>query len=120
MTIRDDSVTFIITFACHHVRIFPEPAPKVGEILWCVKCNSDVRVKSAPAEFRIRCRDCMYAPAGYGTAQVNAEIAAAKHRMRKPGHVIDIVNGREVVRTFGERDQTVIPMSSESDLPIPF
>lgn len=116
----EERATFLITFTCKHVRVFPEPAPKLGDVLWCLKCNADVRVESAPPEWRIRCEDCMYSPPGFGTGQINAEIAAAKHRMRKPGHVVRIINGRELVRTFGDRDQTVIPMSSESDLPIPF
>jgi hypothetical protein len=68
-------------------------------------------VKDAPDEYRIRCRNCVYSRP-YGTAKLNAEIGATKHRKANPGHVVELRNGNRFVRTFdgrggGDRDLTV-------------
>jgi len=114
----EHKTTRVIEFDCHHSRTFPDPAPKVGEMLWCPRCNKDVRVIVAPKEWRIRCSGCIYSRP-FGAAQINAEIAAAKHRLRNPDHVVRIYNGSSLVKTFGKSYQTVIKMSSDSDQ-IPF
>lgn len=115
--------THVVEFECHHTRIFIPPTPKVGDILWCPRCNGERKVITAPAEFRIRCQNCIYSRP-FGAAKLNAEIAAAKHRLKNPDHVVRIFNGNEFIRQFPDervgRNQTVIPMSSERDPSIPF
>lgn len=99
-----------VTFECGHKWLFPAPVPKMGEILWCMKCRKESVVKFALDEFRIRCEGCTYSRP-FGAARLGAEIAAAKHRQRFPGHVVRLLNGCEVVKRFGEnRYQTVIPV----------
>lgn len=99
-----------VTFECGHKRVFPAPTPKVGEILWCPQCAKDVKVMFAPDEWRIRCTGCIYSRP-FGAAQLNAEISAAKHRMKHPDHAVRIYNGAKLVKTFGDlRDRTVTPM----------
>lgn len=115
----NSGVTYIVTFSCQHSRGFREPAPKRGEQLVCLKCSRTVTVIAAPAEYRIRCDNCGHCKP-FGRAKINAEIAAAKHRMRHPGHVVRILDGAVTVGSFGDRDQTVIPMSPESDPRAPF
>ena len=109
----------LIQFSCKHTRVFPNPAPRLGDTLWCPKCRAEVTVEHAPDEWRIRCVDCIYARA-YGAAKINAEIAASKHRMRKTGHTVRLYNGNKLMRTFDGRNQTAISLSSHSDLEIPF
>lgn len=115
--------TQVIEFECHHTRVFQQPAPKVGDILWCPKCNRDVGVIRGVSEWRIRCQNCIYSRP-FGSAKLNAEISAAKHRMRNPAHVVRIYNGSKFVRQFPDKIkdgyQTVIPMSSNGDQQAPF
>jgi hypothetical protein len=115
----EHKTTHLIEFDCHHTRVFPNPAPKMGDQLWCPKCNKVATVISAPDEWRTRCVNCTY-NRSHGAAKLNAEIAAAKHRMRHPEHVVRIYNGNVITQTFGNRNQIVIPMSSDSDPSIPF
>lgn len=68
----------------------------------------------APNEWRIRCANCIYSRP-FGAAQLNAEISAAKHRQNHPDHVVKIFNGNKLVKAFGNRNQTVMPMTPESD-----
>lgn len=112
-------ITYAILFDCKHSRIFEDPAPKMGDLLWCPRCARNVRVESAPAEWRIRCQDCVYTR-GFGRARVNAEVAAAKHRIKQPSHVVDLFDGNTKVRRFGERYQTVIPDEVAEGSQIPF
>lgn len=111
----EHSSRVLITFSCGHNRLFAQPAPKQGETLWCLRCRNERKVISAPNEWKIRCRNCIYSR-GFGAAQLNAEISAAKHRMKYPAHVVDIYNGQELRKSFGvSRDQTVIGSSPDSD-----
>lgn len=107
-------ITYLVTFDCHHTRVFGEPAPALRDVIWCVRCNRDTRVKSAPAEYRIRCQDCGYVRR-LGTGKTNAELAAIGHRKSKPGHIVDMYNGHKLTYTFGSRDLTVTPMLPDSD-----
>lgn len=119
----EHKTTRIIEFDCRHTRVFPDPAPKVGDTLWCLRCNKDVRVVRGTNEYRIRCQNCIYSRP-FGTARLNAEIAAAKHRMSHTEHVVHLYNGTEFLRRFPDRDQdrnqTVIPMTSDRDSEVPF
>ena len=74
---------------------------------------------AGPAEWRIRCQTCMYAKP-FGTARLNAEIAASRHRMSKPDHTVWLYDGHKKIREFAGCDQTVISMSSVSDQNTPF
>lgn len=106
--------TYVVTFDCRHVRIWQANPPIINETVWCPQCRKEVKVLSAPAEWRIRCRDCAYSRP-FGTGKTGAEIAAAKHRQAHPGHVIEIRNGNVIANVFGLRDQTVTTSSSSCD-----
>lgn len=107
-----DRITYLITFSCNHTRVFQEPAPSIAEWLWCPRCRKNVQVKSAPAEWRIRCQDCQYTRR-FGTGNSAADVAAAKHRNLKGGHVVSIFNGHELAYVIGERDLLVTSMLPE-------
>lgn len=119
----EHKTTRIVEFECHHTRVFPDPAPKMGELLWCLRCAREVKVIRGSLEWRVRCMNCIYSRP-FGAAKVNAEIAAAKHRMSHTDHVVGLYNGITLVRRFPDesrdRNQTVIPMTSDSDPEIPF
>jgi hypothetical protein len=105
----------LVTFSCGHSQYFRYPAPKQGETILCLRCRICRMVISAPDEWRLKCRNCIYTRA-FGQAQLNCEISAGKHRIKYPGHVVDIYNGNVVRKTFGvQRNQTVMRMSSDSD-----
>jgi hypothetical protein len=94
-----EKVSRLITYDCGHTQHYKNPYPKVGEMLYCLKCRMEVRVKLAPAEWRIRCRHCVYSRP-FGDARLNAEISAAKHRRNHPSHVVALFQGGELIRTF--------------------
>lgn len=102
-------LSYLVTFDCFHTRIFEEPAPRINEIIWCPNCRKEVRVTSAPPEWRIRCTVCVFSKR-FGTGKANAEIAAAKHSVNHPTHAIEIRNGNLLVNTIENRNQTVIEM----------
>lgn len=111
----EHSTRVLITTSCGHNRLFAIPAPKTGEVIWCLRCRQERKVISAPGEWKIRCRNCIYSRA-FGQAQLNSEISAAKHRMKYPTHTVDIYNGQELRKSFGVgRDQTVIGQRPDSD-----
>lgn len=119
MRATGNSVSYMVTFSCKHSRIFNSPVPVIGDQLWCPKCRAVRAVESAPAEYVIRCKTCTYTRK-FGTSQINCEIAAAKHRLSKPGHVVKMFNGHDLVRTFEDRYQNVIPMMPDSNQSCPF
>jgi DNA-directed RNA polymerase subunit RPC12/RpoP len=104
-----------IHFDCGHTTYYQYPYPKVREMLWCIRCRKEVRVTLSEFEYKIRCQSCRYSRP-FGRARVNAEIAASKHRMRHPTHVVHLYNGGEFLRSFparptdtgADRDQTVM------------
>lgn len=104
--------SYIVTYLCGHSRVYQNVQPPViGDELWCPKCRRYTFVSLAPDEWRIRCRGCHYARS-YGAAKLNAEIGAVRHRKAFTGHLVDLLNGEKVERTFGvetgeDRDPTV-------------
>lgn len=110
----ENRVSYLVTFDCGHSKPFVEPAPAIGESLYCVRCNLPVRVVAAPPEWQIRCQNCMYSRK-FGLGRTAAELAASKHRMKNPDHNVGIYNGKERIDTVGNCNQTVIPMMPNSD-----
>jgi hypothetical protein len=105
----------LITYECGHSQLYGSPAPKLGEMVLCLRCRKYRKVITAPNEWRIKCRGCIYSRP-FGQAQLNAEIAAAKHRMKNPAHIVDIWNGNVIRKSFGlDRNQTVIKPIPNSD-----
>jgi len=99
----EHNMNYLVTFDCLHTVYFKKPAPKIGDELWCLKCQKYVHVIEAPDEWKIRCMNCMYSRK-FGAAKTNAEISAGKHRRNRPGHKVKIFNGNKLIRIFGERD----------------
>lgn len=104
-----------VTFACRHVRLFPEPYPKMGDVMWCPQCSREVSVINAPAYWRVRCETCMFSRAT-GAVKIDAEIKAAKHRMSFPTHVVRLYDGNVHRLSYGNRDSIVTRMMRERDL----
>lgn len=92
-------------------------------MLWCNRCRKELVVIRGVNEWRIQCQNCIYSRP-FGAAKLNAEVSAAKHRMKHPDHVVRIYSGNQFMRQFPdaktERNQTVIPMTPERDSDIPF
>lgn len=127
----EHKTTRIVELECQHTQIFERPFPKLGEVLWCLRCRTEQTVIAAPDEWKIRCQGCIYNRA-FGAAKVNAEISAAKHRLKQPSHIVRIYNGNKFVRQFPEKIADVLPgmggdryhavtdMSSDSNQHVPF
>lgn len=94
-------MSFMVNLDCpyrHSVEFVVSP-PKIGETVWCLRCQEYRKVTHAPAEYRIRCRSCRYSRT-FGRAKITAEMKAASHRSRNPSHTVVMYDGREVVHTF--------------------
>lgn len=96
----------IVTYECDHTAIFKTAPPRVGDTVFCIRCNTDRVVVKAPHEYRISCRVCTFGRA-YGVARLAAEIAAAKHA-NKHGHRVRLYDGPKLVRVIGD---TTRPLS---------
>lgn len=105
---NDDNETYRVRLACSYEVIFRAAPPMVGDDIYCVRCQKMCTVTHAPTEYRIRCRACSYGRA-FGAARLNAEMAAARHRKRKPGHPVRIFNGRTLIYTMGADDNAQQP-----------
>lgn len=109
------STTFVVLLMCKHARYYEKPCPEVGEVVMCRTCGNGQAVTATEVEYHLKCRGCRYGRP-FGTAQVNAELSAMRHRRKAPGHVVDILLGDVVVQTFGARDralQTRLPVGDE-------
>jgi hypothetical protein len=93
--------TYTLVLACKHTIIFSIAPPKIGEQIYCFKCEKLQRVTAAPPEYRIRCRGCRYGRS-FGRGQITAETAAAKHSTKRR-HIIDIFDGYKHLATMGIR-----------------
>lgn len=108
--------TFVVELACKHIAYYSFPCPEVGEVIHCRKCGKYCAVTSSAVEYRAKCRACKYSKA-YGTAKINAELGAVKHRKAKQGHIVDILLGTKVVTTFGDKDRAAQRSIQELELP---
>lgn len=102
-----NDIRYLVTLECLHTTFFRPPAPKVYSIIWCVRCRKEVKVINAPAEWRIRCVECIYSRP-FGTSRSDAEIAIGKHRGKYPTHNVKLFNGHRLINIYGNRDQTVM------------
>lgn len=97
--------TALITFyGCNHTVFYQEPYPRVGDTLYCLKCQKARTVKSAPAEWNARCVSCTYSR-NTGAARLLAERVAVKHRQKHPTHIVHIRNGKDVVVRLGPQPE---------------
>lgn len=108
MSKRSDkrTLTFQVELQCGCTKVFPSPPPTKDDIVLCRYHNRYETVRLVLDEWRTSCVDCTYGKP-FGQARVNAEIGAAKHRQKKPGHRVEIRHGGEVVMTMGENDRAM-------------
>lgn len=86
---------------CGHPRSYMEPAPVVGDEVFCVRCDKMATVETAPDEWQVRCRDCTYSRM-FGAAKLTAEMCATRHWNKYRHHVVDVLNGKRVDSTAGD------------------
>jgi hypothetical protein len=107
--------SYIVTLECKHTLTFSFSPPKRGEELFCFRCMKYRKVEDAPAEFKIRCKNCRYSR-HLGRARLTAETRAAEHASRK-GHTVQVWDGRTLIYTFGARAVEQLPLPDD---PPPF
>ena len=119
MTTKIRNLTYLVWLECNHSISFTEPVPVKDDLIWCLKCRAEKLVLDAPADYRANCLDCSFCKP-FGRAKLNTEIAAGKHRIANPQHVVEILDGHVVIDIFGKRDLNVTLPLPESDPQIPF
>lgn len=85
----------IALLACRHSGQF-DPAPHLGDTVYCRRCNDYTRVVVASVEWALHCPTCRWGCA-YGADEVGCRQAAAKHVQRFTTHVVRIKSGGKVV-----------------------
>jgi hypothetical protein len=94
-------ITYLIVYKCKHVRMYEEPVPLNGELVWCVQCANEVYVTSSLNDYRIRCENCIYSRK-FGVVLRDAEVAASRHSRSKQ-HCVRVYDGYVIVTRYGER-----------------
>ena len=98
-----ESTTVHVLLNCRHRVKYRKPVPEIGDTVWCVRCNSEALVHSAPDEWRWRCRSC-HTSRPYGVERIACELGATRHMQKFPSHVVLIINGKQPVVTLGDED----------------
>jgi hypothetical protein len=98
----------MIVFSCLHTFMFPRPAPRMGEQLWCPTCNKAVHAMEAPHDYSAACVSCGDRKE-FGNAALTADVWAVKHSLRRAGHRVVVYDGLAVM---GEHFNPPIPMST--------
>lgn len=94
---------YTIILSCLHTLTFGDPAPKMGEELWCRRCQAVKPAAIAPPNYTLTCD---HGCAGkrlrheFGTALITAETRAVEHSMKRAGHRVTLANGLNHVREF--------------------
>lgn len=94
---------YTIILSCLHTLLFDDPAPKMGDELWCPKCADIKRAAVAPPNYTLTCdHGCKGTKlkGEFGSALIAAETTAVKHSLKRTGHRVTLANGDNVVREF--------------------
>jgi hypothetical protein len=94
---------YTIVLSCLHTLTFDDPAPKMGETLWCARCRDYKPAAIAPPNYRLTCdHGCKgkQLKHEFGAAIVSAEASAVKHSLRRTGHRVTLANGDNVLQVF--------------------
>lgn len=93
----------MIVLECHHVMLFNKPTPVVRSLLYCVRCQAERRVTSAPPDYRIRCQSCRLSRV-YGRDLWRAEAAGARHLTKRPGHRVGVYDGGKLLKNLDSNE----------------
>lgn len=96
-----------LLFDCHHDRIFNQPAPNVGDQVFCLKCNKPRIVTGAVLGWYLRCQSCQLGRT-YGEARITCMQAAARHKNKRGGHVVAVFHDNKLVTTLGNVRESVL------------
>lgn len=102
--------SYVIVLSCLHTLIYTDPAPKMGETLWCPRCRDYRPCAVAPPNYILHCdHGCKGTQLRreYGSAIVTAETRAVKHALRRTGHRVTLSNGDMFIREFYHPTLTV-------------
>lgn len=90
--------TVLVVLSCLHTQEFIKPSPKVGEYVFCYRCDNYKRAAVRPNAYRLECRDCTkLRDKDFGGRVLMAELAADKHCRKLRGHRVRIYNGTTLV-----------------------
>lgn len=88
-------IRYLVHLDCHHEVEYDNP-PRIGEDIYCTRCNNSSLVVHMPEEYRVRCDDCQFSRL-FGAAYMSALRSADKHHSRYPSHATGIYLGRRRV-----------------------
>lgn len=103
--VKPKAQTYTIILSCLHTLEYTDPAPLMGEELWCTRCREYKQAVIAPPNYTLTC-DHGCGSKGralrtqFGAAFVTAETHAVKHATKRAGHRVELANGVNHVQTF--------------------
>jgi hypothetical protein len=80
----------LFVLSCLHTAYYAPPLPRMGEHVYCAKCNKSVCIAKVPCRYETKCRDCSRGNHDYGDAFVTAETRAVGHASRHAGHRVTL------------------------------
>ncbi len=97
----------LVNLTCFHKANF-DPAPTIGDLLWCYRCQDwrEFLSSAEPITYRIRCRMCKY-PRSFGSDKQAAFRAGIKHLIRQPKHVVRITCNGELVQELTDATEEI-------------
>lgn len=86
-----------IILKCSHEIMFAMCPPKVGERIYCYRCDDMQRVVDDTRQYIIKCQECRYTRR-FGQCLLPAEVYASKH-MATRSHVIHLLYNGVIEQT---------------------
>lgn len=101
---------YICLLRCGHSAYY-DPAPRIGEEVYCRRCNAYTKVKAGSQEYAWHCPVCKITRP-HGTDDIGARRSGRTHQ-RKYHHVVELRKGYEVVELLGPEGQGELSVAEE-------
>lgn len=108
-----------IELECTHSRLFTSPYPVLGEVIYCVRCDTYQSVTEAPNAFTVKCAVCAY-NGGHAiwNSRENALDHAQRHIEKYPDHGIRMFNGKRKLGwlNYGAYSRRIQTLKQRADM----
>lgn len=111
MSYRVITESTTVVYDCKHTRVYRRGlAPKIGESVICIRCNSARIVEFIGLDYKVKCSNCTWARVT-GPARLTAECQASKHHSKRPDHEVIMYRGPEEIRRWKPQAETIFAKS---------
>ncbi len=105
-----------IQLSCKHTVDFEAPVPKIGEIIYCRRCQTSRIVEQRTDTYYVKCTKagCPYGR-NYGSDAGEARLAAWRHVQKFHSHSVSILRNGESVNTVTFDDPLLPDMATHRE-----